>query len=164
MALERRRKKDERRKKKKVYIIYACIACMLSYKMAVKTTGRREQKQKPEKPGCVQRTGILWKKKGEKGKSDTRTSNVVSHHRTNRARPCLTSEIGRERMKLVPLQKCMPLVVVDPRIRSLPRYPLRHSGGSEISACLTVTAWLAGFIILCKRLPHRHSIPCSLGG
>ena len=98
MALERRRKKDERRKKKKVYIIYACIACMLSYKMAVKTTGRREQKQKPEKPGCVQRTGILWEKKGEKGKSDTRTSNVVSHHRTNRARPCLTSEIGRDQV------------------------------------------------------------------
>ena len=32
------------------------------------------------------------------GKSDTRTSNVVSHHRTNRARPCLTSEIGRDQV------------------------------------------------------------------
>ena len=42
---------------------------MLSYKMAVKTTGRREQKQKPEKPGCVQRTGILWKKKVKKAKA-----------------------------------------------------------------------------------------------
>ena len=38
---------------------------MLSYKMAVKTTGSRRE-QKPEKPGCVQRTGILWEKKGEK--------------------------------------------------------------------------------------------------
>jgi hypothetical protein len=36
--------------------------------------------------------------KKSKVKSDTRTSNVVSHHRTNRARPCLTSEIGRDQV------------------------------------------------------------------
>ncbi len=39
---------------------------------------------------------ILWKSHARK--SDTRTSNVVSHHRTNRARPCLTSEIGRDQV------------------------------------------------------------------
>ena len=32
----------------------------------------------------------------KKVKSDTRTSNVVSHHRTNLARHCLTSQIGRD--------------------------------------------------------------------
>jgi hypothetical protein len=42
MALERRKKKDERRKKKKVYIIYACIACMLSYKNGSENNRQQE--------------------------------------------------------------------------------------------------------------------------
>ena len=99
MALERRKKKDERRKKKKVYIIYACIACMLSYKNGSENNRQQEGAEtRKARMRKVQRTGILWEKKGEKGKSDTRTSNVVSHHRTNRARPCLTSEIGRDQV------------------------------------------------------------------
>ena len=36
--------------------------------MAVKTTGSRRE-QKPEKPGCEQRTGILWEKKVKKAKA-----------------------------------------------------------------------------------------------
>ena len=63
-------------KKKKVY---ACIVGMLSY-------------WKLKLDGGENKEGVQGEKV-KKGKSDTRTSNVVAHHRTNRARPCLTSEI-----------------------------------------------------------------------